>query len=124
MLSPIKTIVTDIGGSAVTKRGVVWSVNPNPSLDDSVKESGSGAGTFTAWIGLTAPNTMYHTRGFVINTTDTAYGADIDFTSLNVVYSDTLSVGYEYIDSLFIRSDSLIFRGVDGKEFKIEKYIP
>jgi hypothetical protein len=116
--------VTDIGGSAVSGRGVVWSVNPNPSLSDSVKTSGTGAGAFTAWIGLTKPGDSYHVRAYARNTTDTAYGADISFTAPLSVYSDSLSVGGIYIDSTFVRNDSLIFRGVDGKEFKIVKYIP
>jgi hypothetical protein len=116
--------VTDIGGSAVTKKGIAWSVNPNPDIGDSIKSGGSGAGAFTAWIGLTAPNGTYHTRAYAINATDTVYGQDIEFQTPNSIYSDSLSVGAEYIDSLFIRNDSLIFRGVDGKEFKIEKYFP
>jgi hypothetical protein len=109
----------------VSGRGVVWSVNPNPSLSDSVKVSGTGAGAFTAWIGLTKPGDSYHVRAYARNTTDTAYGADISFTAPLSVYSDSLRVGpTTYLDSLFVRNDSLIFRAVDEKEFKIVKYNP
>ena len=46
--------VTDDGGATVTKRGVCWSLNANPTTDDDHTSDGIGTGTFTSDIkGLT-----------------------------------------------------------------------
>ncbi|UEG49898.1 hypothetical protein LK994_00230 [Ferruginibacter lapsinanis] len=74
--------VTSDGGSAVLKKGVCWSTSANPKAyapDTTV--NGSGTGSFVSSItGLTA-GTLYHVRAYAINAIDTAYGADLTFTT-------------------------------------------
>ncbi len=40
--------VTDDGGAEVTERGICWSTNENPTLNDSHIAAGTGTGVFTA----------------------------------------------------------------------------
>ncbi|NTW31629.1 MAG: T9SS type A sorting domain-containing protein [Bacteroidetes bacterium] len=73
--------VTADGGSPVTARGVCWSTNPNPDLSAPHSIDGNGTGTFISSItGLTA-NTSYHVRAYATNSTGTAYGNDVSFTT-------------------------------------------
>ncbi len=76
--------VTIDGGSAVTQRGICWNTMNNPTVFNLKTASGNGLGNFASNItGLTA-NTTYHVRAYAINSTDTAYGADIYFKTDSV----------------------------------------
>ncbi|MFZ2199148.1 MAG: SBBP repeat-containing protein [Thermodesulfovibrionales bacterium] len=75
-------VVSD-GNAAVTARGVCWSFLPNPTTADSCINSGTGTGPFTSLLtGLTI-NTGYHVRAYAINAAGTAYGDDLQFTTLS-----------------------------------------
>ncbi len=119
--------VTDDGGGTVSTRGVCWKTTVNPVITDSHTHDGTGTGIFySALTGLTQ-NTTYHVRAYATNEVGTFYGPDLEFTTLvstTVQSLDSLSVGgTTYIDSVFIRNDSLIFRLTpSGKEYGIARY--
>ena len=74
--------VTDDGGATVTARGVCWSTSPNPTVGDSHTTDGSGIGSFTSSItGLTV-GTSYYVRAYATNSEGTAYGTEVNFTTL------------------------------------------
>lgn len=76
--------VNSDGGSAVTARGVCWNTALNPTTANSKTIDGTGTGAFVSSItGLTL-GTLYHVRAYVTNTTGTAYGADLTFTTLSL----------------------------------------
>jgi uncharacterized protein (TIGR02145 family) len=69
--------ITSDGGASVIARGVCWSTNPTPTVDDSKTTDGAGMGSFSSSItGLTA-NTAYYVRAYATNSVGTGYG-DID----------------------------------------------
>ncbi len=70
------------GSTTVSQRGFVYSSsNPNPTLDDSHVNSGSGNGTFTSTItGLTAGIT-YYVRAYATNQNGTFYGSEVAVTT-------------------------------------------
>ncbi|WP_175526560.1 MBG domain-containing protein, partial [Rhodonellum ikkaensis] len=71
--------VTSDGGVAVTERGIVWSVNTNPTITDTKIEMGSGIGTFSETvIGLPTGSTIY-VRAYATNSMGTAYGEEVVF---------------------------------------------
>ena len=87
--------VTNDGGSEVTERGICWSTNENPTLDNSHVAAGTGTGTFTAAMSGLEANTTYHVRAYAVNEMGTAYGLDVEFTTS----SGSGSIGgHEYID--------------------------
>ncbi len=76
--------ITDDGGAAVTARGVCWNTTGTPDINDDKTTDGTGSGTFTSDItGLTS-NTLYYVRSYATNSVGTAYGAQIQFTTLNI----------------------------------------
>jgi len=73
--------VTSAGGSAVTVRGVCWSINENPDISDSHILSGSGLGAFTVTITGLESQTTYYARAFASNSQGTGYGVQVSFTT-------------------------------------------
>ena len=71
------------GGSPVTARGFCWSIEENPSLDDSYTVSGGGQGGFTDTISDLTIGTAVYVRAYATNSTGTAYGAPIKYTPAN-----------------------------------------
>ena len=75
--------ITSDGGSTVTQRGVCWSTNQNPSIANNITNNGSGLGSFTSSLtGLNA-NTIYYVKAYATNSIGTAYGNQINFTTMN-----------------------------------------
>jgi uncharacterized protein (TIGR02145 family) len=74
--------ITSDGGSAVTTRGVVWSVNPVPTTSLTTKtDDGSGTGSFPSSIKGLASNTKYYVRAYAVNSVGTEYGNEVTFTT-------------------------------------------
>lgn len=74
--------VTSDGGGTVTERGVCWSLNPSPSLENgNHKSMGSGIGSFSNTITGLSPNTPYYVRAYATNGSGTSYGEEKMFTT-------------------------------------------
>jgi uncharacterized protein (TIGR02145 family) len=74
--------ITSDGGSAITARGVCWSIAATPTTADSKTTDGTGTGEFTSSItGLTA-GTIYYVRAYATNSAGTAYGTAVSFSTL------------------------------------------
>lgn len=72
--------VTDDGGSEVTSRGVVWSLNPDPDINSaSMTVDGSGRGSFVSVLSDLIPSTKYYVRAYATNNNGTAYGPQLEF---------------------------------------------
>lgn len=74
--------VTNDGGAEVTERGICWSTNTDPTLNDNHIATGSGMGAFTTMISDLEANTTYHVRAYAINEAGTAYGLDKEFETI------------------------------------------
>ncbi len=74
--------VTSAGGASVTARGVCWATTANPVATGNHTTDGSGTGVFTSSITGLSPNTLYHVRAYATNSGGTAYGSDLQFTTL------------------------------------------
>lgn len=80
--------VTSEGGTTVTARGVCWSTQQNPTIEDSITIEGTGAGSFTSTITDLIPYTTYYVRAYATNSTGTGYGSTMPFTTLQVTDID------------------------------------
>jgi len=74
-------IITDNGGAKITERGVVWSQNANPTINDN-KIVGAADATYTDTISGLTMHTTYHVRAYAVNSAGISYGKDIQFTTL------------------------------------------
>jgi len=82
----------------VSQRGVVWNTSPNPTTSNSGTLSGSGNGPFTAQLNELTPNSTYYVRAYAINSSGTAYGNELNFTttSNSNVNNDALNPQLNY----------------------------
>lgn len=77
--------VTDDGGATVTERGVCWATTSNPTTASSKASSGGGLGSYSVNATGLSPNQLYHFRAYAINANGTVYGADTEFTTLDLI---------------------------------------
>ena len=75
------TVVSD-GGSAVTARGVQWSLNSNMSAGISVSSGSTGTGNYSVSLTGLNPATTYFVRAYATNINGTSYGAIYNFNTL------------------------------------------
>jgi uncharacterized protein (TIGR02145 family) len=75
--------VTSDGGASVTSRGIVWSINPNPTISLSTKTNdGTGTGSFNSIATNLIPNTTYYVKAYATNIGGTNYGSEITFKTI------------------------------------------
>jgi hypothetical protein len=74
------------GNSEVTSRGVCWSKNPNPTINDN--KTNEASNTFSTTITNLTANTKYYFRVFAINDLGISYGPYQSFSTLSL--SDTV----------------------------------
>ena len=73
--------ITNDFGNTISARGVCWSTSANPTTANSKTTESGTTGSFTSNItGLNA-GTLYYVRAYATNTSGTAYGAQVNFTS-------------------------------------------
>jgi len=73
--------ITDDKGQTVTARGVCWNTSIDPTTRDSITKDGSGIGTFQSTLKNLKPNTSYYVRAYATNSSGTAYGSALNFTT-------------------------------------------
>jgi uncharacterized protein YjdB len=74
--------VTTDGGASVTARGVAYGTSQNPSVSGTTTSNGTGTGTFTSTLSGLSPSTNYNVRAYATNSVGTAYGSQLNFTTL------------------------------------------
>ena len=77
-------------GTDITARGVCYATTQNPTIANTVVNTATGTGIFTASLTGLTPSTTYFAKAFAINATGIEYGSQISFTtpgpSLEVTY--------------------------------------
>lgn len=74
--------VTYDGGGTVTARGLAWGTSANPTIAGTKIDGGTGLGAFVSNLSGLLKFTTYHVRAYATNSNGTAYGDDIQFTTL------------------------------------------
>jgi len=73
--------ITSSGGGEITEKGVCWSLNQNPTIDDSRTVDGTGASNFGSNLSGLDPGTTYYLRAYATNSAGTSYGEQISFST-------------------------------------------
>jgi len=74
--------ISSDGGASVNERGVCWSTNANPTINDSHSTDGIGIGLFVSNLTGLLSGTLYYVRAYATNSSGTAYGQEETFTTL------------------------------------------
>ena len=78
-------VISADGGSAITAKGVCWSLNPTPTLANSYTTDGTGTASYNSAITGLNPLTLYYVRAYATNGLGTAYGNEFSFTTTDLV---------------------------------------
>lgn len=83
--------VTDDCGSEVTERGICFSENTEPTINDDYLTSGSGTGSFSVLIENLEPNKTYHVRAYAKNAKGIGYGEDETFITNETLLPEVIT---------------------------------
>lgn len=75
-------VISSDGGAPITERGVCWSTNDTPTIDDNKTTDSTEVDNFTSNITELTANTTYYIRAYATNNKGTGYGSVISFTTL------------------------------------------
>jgi uncharacterized protein (TIGR02145 family) len=76
------------GNSKITSRGICYSLNLNPTINDNKKLTDGELGVFAVNLSGLAPNTNYYARAFATNAAGPGYGNNVPFTTYAVFDRD------------------------------------
>jgi hypothetical protein len=74
-------VVSSDGGSTVTVRGVCWSTNNAPTINDNKTIDGAGIGSFVSSMTSLTAGTVYYVRAYATNASGVGYGMTASFTT-------------------------------------------
>lgn len=74
------TVMSD-GGKPVTTRGVCFSSEREPTVEDNITTNGDGMGAFVAQLDNLQPGTTYLFRAYAFNSRGFSYGETMTFTT-------------------------------------------
>lgn len=87
--------VTAWGGDSVFVRGVCYSENSNPTVNNFKTINGSDIGSFSTVIGNLKENTKYYLRAYAENSVGVGYGNEVSFTTQSPAVSITKTVSLD-----------------------------
>ena len=107
--------ITSDGGGEILSKGVVWSLNQNPTIDLTTKtDEGGGVGSFTSSLTGLLSGMTYYIRAYVTNAVGTAYGDQQEFNTIGEKVED-LEAANCFIVS---ESDFYSFKTVKGNSLE------
>jgi hypothetical protein len=85
-------------GLLITEKGVCYSTQPMPTIEDPFYDKGASAGAFTVDVTGLVSNTTYYIRPFAVNTEAVAYGDQFEITTAPMVF-DVVVTPMELLNS-------------------------
>ncbi|RZL14600.1 MAG: hypothetical protein EOO89_15890 [Pedobacter sp.] len=73
--------ITTSRGPDTYERGVCWSTNPNPTMNDTKRDGGRGAPNFSVFIDKLNPGVTYYARAYMATVFQTFYSEPVTFTT-------------------------------------------
>jgi hypothetical protein len=78
------TISTD-GGSDIIAKGVCWSINPTPTIDNNKTNDGTGLASYNSTMTDLIPLTQYYVRAYATNGFGISYGGEVSFITTDLI---------------------------------------
>ena len=100
--------IVNNGGALVTARGVVWDTLTNPLVTKNRSINGSTNDIFPDTIRGLAGSRLYYVRSYATNSAGTAYGNELNFTTLTPVVPTVTINPIDLITNISARSGGAI----------------
>jgi uncharacterized delta-60 repeat protein len=120
--------ISDYGGATIAENGICWSINPNPTINDSKNIDTASKSFINGILTNLNPNTKYFARAYAKNSVGVAYGAELSFTTLpnNTCFAKPIGLINSNIFDLKLTNDNKLlifgqFTSVNG--FQNNKYL-
>ena len=79
--------ISYLGGNTIQERGVCWSIDSNPTINDAHKASTDDGNRFEVCIDGLTEKTSYHARAYVVTAENkTYYGNDVVFSTTHEIH--------------------------------------
>jgi len=91
--------ITSNGGAEVTFRGVCWGTSSQPVIAGSHTSDSKGNGIFSSNLTGLTPGTTYIVRAYAINEAGTAYGNEINFSTIALALPELTTVAVTGVTS-------------------------
>lgn len=109
------------GGCSLVQRGVCWSTNMNPTINDQKFASGTTVGTFYALMTGLSVDKTYYARAFATNCAGTVYGENVKVQPLMGQVTYTLD---QSVINAGERTHRLIKEAMDSAMYYYNRYTP
>jgi formylglycine-generating enzyme required for sulfatase activity len=99
----------------------VWSINPNPTIALSTKNSFNGTyqtGIFSYTISLLTPNTTYYIRSYTTNIFGTSYGNEVVLITNKIVEPTTTII----VGGTFLMGDAAAYNGTNEHNVTLSSF--
>jgi uncharacterized protein (TIGR02145 family) len=121
--------VLTLGSYATSDYGICWSTLQNPVATGPHAQGtlNAGSSVFSSIIGPLIANTTYYVRAYAKDATGTVYGAQMSFTTLNIVGSTgggLVDVEGEAYESVVINGKEWMRRNLNVSKYKNGDVIP
>ena len=112
--------VTNNGGFEIIEKGICWSTNANPTLDNAQHSTAnSGTSSFSMTISGLTPSTTYHVRAYAINNQDITY---YDEGEKSFTTTDGLpTVTTNYVSDIAMTSARCSGKVTNGGDFTVNE---
>jgi uncharacterized protein (TIGR02145 family) len=86
--------VTNDGGGSISAKGLVWSTSPMPTVEEhaGITSEGAGVGLFSGTVGGLVNGTRYYLRAYASNQAGTAYGNELEFSTIDKANLSTANI--------------------------------
>ncbi|MDX8341747.1 carboxypeptidase regulatory-like domain-containing protein [Draconibacterium sp. IB214405] len=86
----INAEITSVGSSKVSEYGIVWSKEPNPTINNQKRNLGTSetTKTYTVTVSNLESLTNYHVRAYAMNNEGTSYSSELMVTTLDPTSDD------------------------------------
>ncbi len=110
------------GGSAIMEKGFVWSVKPQPTIQDNKTMQGNGLSTYTQTITSLPEGSIVYVRAYAINEGGIAYGETITFYTLAriVSFSSNTATKTKKDTVIFTLQTSAEINGLTNANFELQ----